>query len=74
MDFDDLLDLLEGLPARTYGYVGLAALFGPLLLRLLGLKTLGNLLRPAALVVLLGGLYAKQQEILKRFGQQGGQS
>ncbi len=69
MDFEDLLDILKGLPARTYGYVGLVAVFGPLLLRLLGLKTLSNLLRPAALLVLLAGLYAKQQEILKRFGK-----
>ena len=52
MDFEDLFGLLEGLSARAYGYVGLAAIFGPLLLRLLGLKALANLLRPAALLVL----------------------
>lgn len=64
MDLDSLVDTLEGLPGRTYGYVGLAAVFGPLLLKLLGFKSLGTVLRPLALLVLLGGAYAKQQELL----------
>ncbi len=61
MDFDDILAELEQLTPEQYGYLGVAALFGPLVLRLLGFKALGNLLRPLALLVIVGGLYARQQ-------------
>lgn len=61
MSFDELLEQLRQLSTRTYSYVTLAALFGPITLRLLGLKPLAQVIRPAALVVLLGGMYARQQ-------------
>ncbi len=61
MNPDELVDQFAQLPAQAYGYALLAALIGPLLLRLLGFKFLSQLIRPAALAVLLGGIYAKQQ-------------
>lgn len=61
MSLEELLEQLRQLSTRTYSYVTLAALFGPITLRLLGLKPLAQLIRPAALVVLLGGMYARQQ-------------
>lgn len=61
MNLDELVDRLARLPVQVYGYCLLAALIGPLTLRLLGLKLLAQLIRPAALAVLLGGIYAKQQ-------------
>ncbi len=61
MNFDDLLAELEQLTPEQYGYLGAAALFGPLVLRLFGFKLLGNMLRPLALLVIVGGLYARQQ-------------
>lgn len=64
MDLDSLLHTLERMPGRTYGYVGIAATVGPLLLRIMGFKALGNLIRPLALLVLVGGAYAKQQQLL----------
>jgi hypothetical protein len=61
MTFEELLDQLRQLSTRTYSYILLGALFGPLILRMLGLKAIGRLVRPAALAVLLGGMYARQQ-------------
>ncbi|HEY0735883.1 MAG TPA: hypothetical protein VGD69_13305 [Herpetosiphonaceae bacterium] len=63
MDLEDLpiFDQLAQLPNRTYSYVVIAAVAGPMALRLFGFKTLGQLIRPLALVVLLSGMYAKQQ-------------
>ena len=61
MNLDDILAELEQLTPEHYGYVGLAAVFGPMLLRLLGFKLLAALIRPLAMLVLLGGLYARQQ-------------
>ena len=61
MNWDELLDQLAQQPTRTYGYAFLTALVGPLVLRVFGLKSLAQLVRPAALVVLLGGMYAKQE-------------
>lgn len=63
MDLEDLpiFDQLAQLPNRTYSYIVIAAVAGPTALRLFGLKTLGQLIRPLALVVLLSGMYAKQQ-------------
>ncbi len=63
MELENLLEQLDHLSARAYGYMGLAALIGPVLLRLLGFKALAALLRPLALVVLAAGLYAKQQHL-----------
>lgn len=61
MDGSEIFDQLARLPTRTYSYVVLAALFGPMILRLLGLKPLAALIRPLALALLLGGMYARQQ-------------
>ncbi len=61
MNFEDLLAQLERLTPEQYGYLGLAAVFGPFLLRLLGFKLLAGLIRPLALLGLVGGLYARQQ-------------
>ena len=61
MNLDDLLAELEQLTPEHYGYVGLAAVFGPPILRLLGFKMLAALIRPLALLVIVGGLYARQQ-------------
>ncbi len=61
MELDTILDELEQLTAEQYGYLGVAAIFGPLLLKLLGFKLLGALVRPLALVLILGGIYARQQ-------------
>lgn len=63
---DEIVKQLAQLPMRVYSYAALAALFGPFVLRLLGLKALGQLLRPAALVVVLGGIYAKRQQSSSR--------
>jgi hypothetical protein len=60
MNLDELLDQLAELPREVYGYLLLAALAGPALLRLFGFKALAGLVRPLALVVLLGGMVAKQ--------------
>ncbi len=62
VDLDQLVEQLDQIPMQVYSYVALAALFGPFALRLLGLKALGQLLRPVALVVLIGGIYAKRQK------------
>ena len=61
MNLDDLLAQLEQLTPEQYGYAGLAAAFGPLVLRLFGFKLLATLVRPLALLVIVGGLYARQQ-------------
>lgn len=61
MDLQQLLAQLRQLSTRTYSYVLLGAVFGPILLRLLGLSALGRLIRPLALALLLGGMYARQQ-------------
>ncbi len=68
MNLDDLLKQLEGLTPEQYGYMGLAALLGPLTLRLLGFKMLGTLIRPLALLGIVGGLYARQQRFKESFG------
>lgn len=62
MNLDDLLQQLERLTPEQYGYLGLGAIFGPLVLRLLGFKILARFIRPLALLVLVGGLYARQQQ------------
>ena len=69
MDFDRILEELERLTPEQFGYLGLAAIFGPFVLKLLGFKLLSPLVRPLALLGLVGGLYAKQQR-----AQQGGGS
>jgi len=61
MNLDDLLAQLEQLTPEQFGYLGLIATAGPLLLRLLGFKLFSRLVRPLALLALVGGLYAKQQ-------------
>ena len=68
MNLGDLLAGLEQLTPEQYGYVGLAAVFGPLILRLFSFKLLANMIRPLALLVIVGGLYARQQ----RLGGSGG--
>ncbi len=68
MNLDDMLEQLGQLTPDQMGYLGLAAAFGPLLLRLLGFKLIGRLVRPLALLALLGGMYARQQQ----GGAQGG--
>lgn len=61
MNVDEVLDQLAQIPSQVYRYVLLAAFIGPLILRIFGLKTLSQLIRPVALVVFFGGMYAKQQ-------------
>lgn len=61
MQLDDLLEQLAQFPREVYGYALLAALAGPMLLRVAGFGTLARLIRPLALVFVLGGMYAKQQ-------------
>lgn len=61
MELDTILAELEQLSPEHYGYLGLAAVFGPLLLKVLGFKLLGTLVRPIALVLIVGGIYARQQ-------------
>lgn len=61
MNWEDLQRELEQLTPEQYGYLGITALFGPLALRMLGFKMLATLIRPLALLAILGGLYAKQQ-------------
>ncbi len=61
MNLDDLLGELEQLTPEQYGYLGLAAMLGPLTLRLFGFKLLARLIRPLALLAVVGGLYARQQ-------------
>ena len=60
MDLDNLLAGLERLTPEQFGYLGLAAIVGPFVTKLLGFKVLAPLVRPLALLVLVGGLYAKQ--------------
>ena len=61
MSLDDLLAELEQLTPEQIGYVAIAALFGPLLLRIIGFKLLAGLIRPLAIAVIAGSLYARQQ-------------
>ena len=70
MDLDDLWAELEQLTPEQYGYLGLVALFGPVLLKLLGFKALGALSRPLALVAIVAALYARQQRFSE--GDRGG--
>ena len=63
MNPDDLLAQLAQLTPEQYGYAGLAAAFGPLVLRLFGFKLLATFIRPLALLVIVGGLYARQQRL-----------
>lgn len=62
MTLEELLDQLRQLSTRQYSYVALAAVGGPLLLRAFGLKILAPWVRPLAVLVLLGGMYAKQEQ------------
>lgn len=62
MQFQEVLDQLRQLSTRQYSYVALAAVAGPLALRLLGFRTLARFVRPLALLVLLGGMYARQEQ------------
>lgn len=62
MTIDEVLAELRRLPAQVYGYAILAAIAGPLVLRVLGLRALAPLVRPAAIVLVLAGMYAKQQD------------
>lgn len=66
LDLDEIVNQLNQLPMQVYSYAALAALFGPFVLRLLGFKALGTVLRPAALLLVVGGIYAKRQ----KFGEQ----
>ncbi|HEX6289838.1 MAG TPA: hypothetical protein VFZ66_11635 [Herpetosiphonaceae bacterium] len=63
MNLQDLpiLDQLAEISNHDYSYIVLAAIAGPLTLRVFGFKLLSQLIRPLALIVLLGGMYAKQQ-------------
>lgn len=61
MTLDDVLAQLRSLPAEVYGYALLAAVAGPLTLRALGLRLPAPLVRPAAIAVVLAGMYAKQE-------------
>ncbi len=65
-NLDELVNQLAQLPMQVYSYAALAALFGPFVLRLLGLGALGQILRPVALVLVLGGIYAKRQQLSTR--------
>jgi hypothetical protein len=67
MNLDDLLGELEQLTPEQFGYLGLLAVFGPILLRLIGFKTLSRLIRPLALLALAAGLYARQQHLSNSF-------
>ena len=62
MNSDDLLGQLEQLTPQQLSYLAVLAIFGPLLLRLLGFKMLATWSRPLALLVLVSALYAKQQQ------------
>ncbi len=62
MNQSDLLDQLAELPKTTYRTTFIASLVGPLLLRLFGLKGLSRWIRPLALLLLVAGMYAKQQK------------
>jgi hypothetical protein len=61
MTIDDILAELRALPAQVYGYAILVAIAGPLALRSLGLRSLAPLVRPAAIMLVLAGMYAKQE-------------
>jgi hypothetical protein len=63
MELEELpiFDQLAELPNRSYSYVVIAAVAGPITLRLFGFKTFAQLIRPLALLILLSGMYAKQQ-------------
>jgi hypothetical protein len=63
MNLEDLISDLGQLNPEQYGYLGLAATFGPFVLRLLGFKLLARLVRPLALAALAGGWYARQQRL-----------
>jgi len=69
LDLDEIVNQLNQLPMQVYSYAALAALFGPFVLRLLGFKTLGQVLRPAALLVVVGGIYAKRQKLGEQIKQ-----
>jgi hypothetical protein len=61
MELDNLFAELERLTPEHFLYLGLAAMFGPFVVKLLGFKLLAPLVRPLALLVLVGGLYVKQE-------------
>lgn len=61
MTTDEILDQLAQLPSQVYAYTFVAALVGPTALRIFGLKTLSQVIRPLALLLLIGGIYAKQE-------------
>ena len=62
MNLRDLIDLLAEQPKAVYRDILISALIGPLILRLLGLKGFSRWVRPLAMLVLIGGMYAKQQQ------------
>lgn len=72
MDLEEtpIFDQLAQMPNRAYSYVALAAVAGPMTLRLFGFKSLAQIVRPLALVVLLSGMYAKQQHAESQAEQQ----
>ena len=61
MNLDDLWGELEHLTPEQYGYLGLLALVGPMILRLFGFKMLARLARPLALAMIGAAAYARQQ-------------
>lgn len=69
VNLDELVNQLDQIPMRVYSYATLAALFGPFVLRLLGFGALGKLLQPAAIVFVVGGIYAKRQKLGARIQQ-----
>ncbi len=69
INLDEIVNQLNQLPMRVYSYAALAALFGPFVLGLLGFKALGQLLRPAALLLVMGGIYAKRQKLGEQIKQ-----
>jgi len=69
INFDEIVNQLDQIPMRVYSYATVGALFGPFVLRLLGFGALGKLLQPAAIVFVVGGIYAKRQKLGERIKQ-----
>lgn len=61
MNLSDLLDQFADQPTAVYRNALLAALVGPILLRLFGLKAFSKWIRPIALLMIIAGMYAKQR-------------
>ena len=62
MTMEDILGELEQLTPEQFGYIGLAALIGPFVLRLFGFKLLARLIRPLAVATFAMAAYARQQQ------------